>query len=154
MSGTHKAISPRDWPRPKGYSDAMVAEGRIVTLAGQIGWDPIALELVSDDFVQQTRQALANILTALEAAGGRAEDLVRLNWYITDRSAYLGNLKPIGKAYREEFGKHFPAMSVVIVSGLLEPGAKVEIEGTAVIPEKANTKVTKEKKSRSRSKKK
>jgi enamine deaminase RidA (YjgF/YER057c/UK114 family) len=137
MSGAHKSVSPKDWPRPKGYSDAMVAEGRIVTLAGQIGWDPIALELVSDDFVQQTRQALANVLTALEAAGGKAEHLIRLNWYITDRNAYLGNLQDIGKAYRSEMGKHFPAMSIMIVSGLLEPGAKVEIEGTAVIPKKA-----------------
>ena len=143
MSGVHKAVNPRDWPRPRGYSDAMVAAGTIVTLAGQIGWDPIALELVSEDFVQQTRQALANVLTALEAAGGKAQHLVRLNWYITDRDAYLGKLKEVGEVYRSEMGKHFPAMSVVIVSGLLEPGAKVEIEGTAVIPKQASTKVAK-----------
>jgi enamine deaminase RidA (YjgF/YER057c/UK114 family) len=111
----------------------MIAEGKIITLAGQIGWDPVREELISADFVQQTRQALANVASALEAAGGKPEHLVRLTWYITDRRAYLDNLKAIGEAYREEIGSHYPAMSVVIVAGLIEPGAKVEIEGTAVL---------------------
>ena len=137
MSSGHKAVSPKDWPRSKGYSNAMVAEGSIVTLSGQIGWDPIGLKIVSEDFVQQARQALANLLTVLQAAGGKTEHLVRLNWYITDRIAYLENLKEIGAAYRSQMGKHFPAMSVVIVSGLVEPGAKVEIEGMAAIPKQA-----------------
>lgn len=133
MSELPKTVNPSDWPPPSGFSNAMVAEGRIITLAGQIGWDPIVQELVSSDFVQQSRQALANLLTALEAAGGKAVNLVRLTWFITDRDAYLGSLKDLGKAYREEIGNHYPAMSVVIVAGLLEPGAKVEIEGTAVL---------------------
>lgn len=133
MSELPKTVNPSDWPPPRGFSNAMAAEGRIITLAGQIGWDPIVQELVSSDFVQQSRQALANLLTALEAAGGKAVNLVRLTWFITDRDAYLGSLKELGKAYREEIGNHYPAMSVVIVAGLLEPGAKVEIEGTAVL---------------------
>ena len=133
MSKLPKPVNPSDWPPPRGFSNAMVAEGRIITLAGQVGWDPIVQELVSSDFVQQSRQALANLLTALEAAGGKAENLVRLTWFITDRKAYLAGLKELGKAYRGEIGNHYPAMSVVIVAGLVEPGAKVEIEGTAVI---------------------
>jgi enamine deaminase RidA (YjgF/YER057c/UK114 family) len=111
----------------------MIAEGKVITLAGQIGWDPVREELISADFVQQTRQALANVMSALEAAGAKAEHLVRLTWYITDRNAYLDNLKAIGEAYRGEIGNHYPAMSVVIVAGLIEQGAKVEIEGTAVL---------------------
>jgi enamine deaminase RidA (YjgF/YER057c/UK114 family) len=129
-----KTLNPKEWPRPSGYSNVVVAEGRIVTIAGQIGWDPRAEELVSDDFVQQSRQALANVLTALEAAGCGPENLIRLTWYITDRDAYLKNGKPLGKAYQEELGKNYPAMSVVVVAGLLEKGAKVEIEATAILP--------------------
>ena len=133
MSELPNPVNPLDWPPPRGFSNAMVAEGKIITLAGQVGWDPIVQELVSSDFVQQARQALANLLTALEAAGGKAANLVRLTWFITDRDAYLGGLKELGKAYREEIGNHYPAMSVVIVAGLLEPNAKVEIEATAVL---------------------
>jgi len=133
MSQLPKLVNPKEWPLPSGYANATVAEGKIVNIAGQIGWDPITERLVSDDFTQQSRQAIANVLTALEAAGGKAENIVRLTWFITDREAYLANTKQIGKAYREELGKHYPAMSVVIVAGLLVPGAKVEIEGTAVI---------------------
>jgi enamine deaminase RidA (YjgF/YER057c/UK114 family) len=133
MSELPKPVNPSDWPPPRGFSNAMVAEGRIITLAGQVGWDPIVQELVSSDFVQQARQALANLLTALEAAGGKAANLVRLTWFITDRDAYLSSLKELGKAYRDEIGNHYPAMSVVIVAGLLESNAKVEIEATAVL---------------------
>lgn len=134
MKKSNNVVNPKDWPRPSGYSNVVVAEGRIVTIAGQIGWDPRAEELVSDDFVQQSRQALANVLTALEAAGCGPENLIRLTWYITDRDAYLKNGKPLGKAYQEELGKNYPAMSVVVVAGLLEKGAKVEIEATAILP--------------------
>lgn len=133
MSKMPKLVNPKEWPLPSGYTNATVAQGKIVTIAGQIGWDPITERLVSDDFAQQSRQAIANVLTALEAAGGKAENLVRLTWFITDREAYLANTKQIGKAYREELGNYYPAMSVVVVAGLLVPGAKVEIEGTAVI---------------------
>jgi enamine deaminase RidA (YjgF/YER057c/UK114 family) len=133
MSEAPKCVNPSTWPRPSGFSHSIIAEGKIITLAGQIGWDPLREELVSADFVQQTRQALANVVSALEAAGAKAEHLVRLTWYITDRKAYLDNLKAIGEAYREEIGPHYPAMSVVIVAALIEQGAKVEIEGTAVL---------------------
>lgn len=134
MSGLPKAANPPLWPRPSGYANAMVAEGKIIAIAGQIGWDPVTKKLVSADFVQQTRQALANVLTVLEAAGAKSEHLIRLTWFITDRDAYVRNLKKIGKAYREELGRHYPAMSVVVVAGLVESEAKIEIEATAVLP--------------------
>ncbi len=134
MSELPEPVNPSAWPRPSGYSNAVVAQGNVIAIAGQIGWDPITQKLVSDDFVQQSRQALANLVTALEAAGAKAEHLIRLTWYITDREAYVANKKQIGEAYRQEIGNHYPAMSVVIVAGLVEEGAKVEIEATAVIP--------------------
>lgn len=134
MSHLPAPLNPPTWPRPSGFANAMIGEGRIAAVAGQIGWDPVSKKLISADFVQQTRQALANVLVALEAAGGKAENLIRLTWYITDRNAYLTNLKQIGEVYREEVGNYYPAMSVVIVAGLIEHGAKVEIEATAVLP--------------------
>lgn len=133
MSNLPKLVNPEGWPQPKGYANAVVAAGQILTIAGQIGWDPVTERLVSDDFVLQARQALANVVTALKAAGGKAEHLVRLTWYITDPDAYRANLKEIGRAYRDEVGRYYPAMSVVVVAGLLERGARVEIEATAVI---------------------
>lgn len=133
MSETPKSVNPLGWPRPIGFSNAMIAEGKIVAIAGQIGWDPITEELVSADFVQQSRQALANVISSLEAAGGKPQNLVRLTWYLTDRTEYLSHLKELGAAYREEVGSYYPAMSVVIVAGLLEEGAKVEIEALAVL---------------------
>lgn len=142
MSEAAKVVNPLGWPRPRGFSNAMVAEGKIIAIAGQIGWDPVTEKLVSADFVQQTRQALANVVTALEAAEAKTENLVRLTWYITDRTAYLANLKPIGQAYREEIGNHYPAMSVVVVGALIEPGAKVEIEATAIVPPSAEQKTS------------
>ena len=134
MSELPEPVNPSAWPRPSGYSNVVVAQGKVIAIAGQIGWDPITQKLVSNDFVQQSRQALANVVTALEAAGAKAEHLIRLTWYITDREAYVANKKQIGEAYRQEIGNHYPAMSVVIVAGLVEEGAKVEIEATAVIP--------------------
>ena len=145
MSKLPKLVNPKEWPLPSGYANAAVGQGKIVSIAGQIGWDPITERLVSDDFTQQSRQAIANVLTALEAAGGKAENLVRLTWFITDREAYLANKKQIGKAYREELGKHYPAMSVIVVAGLVEPGAKVEIEGMALLTGKGKTKPKKSK---------
>jgi enamine deaminase RidA (YjgF/YER057c/UK114 family) len=133
MSDLPEPINPPAWPRASGYSNAVVAAGKIIAIAGQIGWDPITQKIVSDDFVQQTRQALANVVIALHAAGGKAENLVRVTWYITDRDAYLANRRQVGEVYREEIGNHYPAMSVVVVAGLVEQGAKVEIEATAVI---------------------
>lgn len=138
-------VHPPDWPRPSGYSTVMIGEGKLVAIAGQIGCDPITDDVVSDDFAQQSRQALANVLTALEAAGGKAEHLIRLTWYITDRDAFLKNCEKIERAYREELGDHYPAMSVIVVSGLLEPRAKVQIEATALLQPRTNTKGTKAK---------
>ena len=133
MSGT--LIHPESWPAGSGYAHGMIARGRVVTIAGQIGWDPVAQVVVAGSIVEQTRQALANIVTVLAAAGGAPADLVRLTWFVTDRDAYLRERKDIGAAYRAVIGRHFPPMSVIVVAGLLEPGALVEIEATAVLPQ-------------------
>ena len=133
MRDLRSVINPEGWPQPKGYANAVVAAGQILVIAGQIGWDPVTERLVSDDFVPQARQALANVVTVLKAAGAKTEHLVRMTWYITDPDAYRANLKEIGRAYRDEVGRFYPAMSVVVVAGLLERGARVEIEATAVI---------------------
>ena len=103
-------------------------------LAGQIGWDPVSLQVVPGGIVPQARQAFLNIMTLLRAAGASPDQLVRLTWFVTDRDAYLNERVAIGAAYRDVIGRHFPAMSVVVVAALLEPGAVVEIEATAVIP--------------------
>lgn len=145
MSKSTRAVNPSGWPYPSGYSNAVVGKGNVVAIAGQIGCDPLTDQLVSDDFAQQSRQALANVLTALEAAGGKAEHLVRLTWYITDRDAFLRTSATIEDAHREELGGHSPAMSVVVVAGLLEPRAKVQIEATALIKPRVNSRVTKPK---------
>ena len=126
-------VQPAGWPRPSGYSNAMVREGRVVAVSGQIGWDPISRDIPSDDFASQTRMALQNVLTVLRAADAGPEHVVRLTWYVTSRDEYLAALRPIGDAYRALFTGHYPAMSVVIVAGLVEPRAKVEIEATAVV---------------------
>jgi enamine deaminase RidA (YjgF/YER057c/UK114 family) len=129
-----RAIVPEGWAAPRGYAHGMAAEGgRTVFTAGQIGWDPATLEFASDDFVEQARQALENVVALVRAAGGGPEDLVRLTWYVTDREEYLREQKRLGEAYREVLGRHYPAMAVVVVAGLLEAPAKVEIEGTAVV---------------------
>ena len=129
-----RAFEPEGWPRPRGYSDAMAAEGRIVCVAGQVGWDPRTQRIVSPDFVAQTRRALENVVAALAAAGAGFTDVVRLTWYVTDRDAYLTHQQQVGAAYREVCGRHYPAMSVVVVAALIEAGARVEIEATAVVP--------------------
>jgi enamine deaminase RidA (YjgF/YER057c/UK114 family) len=131
----HDAIEPEGWPRPRGYANGVVATGRVVTIAGQIGWNPVTGAFESDDFAAQTRQTLHNVVAVLLAANARPHDLVRLTWYITARDEYIAARKQIGAAYREIIGNHYPPMSVVFVSGLLEDQAKVEIEATAVIPE-------------------
>lgn len=126
-------VHPKDWAAPKGYANGIAAEGRQVFIAGQIGWDKDA-KLVSDDFVAQVEQALSNIVEVLAAAGGEPRHLVRINWYVTDKAAYVARQAEIGAAYRRVVGRHFPAMTLLVVAGLLEEGAKVEIEATAVIP--------------------
>jgi enamine deaminase RidA (YjgF/YER057c/UK114 family) len=133
--GEPEMILPEGWPRPAGYANAVAAQGRVIALAGQIGWNPETRTFESDDFVEQARHAFRNIRTVLEAAGARPEDVVRLTWYITDRAEYLDRRAALGAAYREVFGRHFPAMTVVVVAGLIEPRARIEIEATAVLAE-------------------
>lgn len=128
-------IHPDGWLAPSGYSNAIVATGRIVAVAGQVGWDPRSGEIDSYDFAAQTAQALRNVVAVLASAGGRPEHLVRLTWFITNRTAYMSARAAIGESYRDIIGRHYPAMSAVIVAGLMEPHALVEIEATAVLPE-------------------
>ena len=134
MSKLPDPINPGEWPRPSGYSNAMVAAGRVIAIAGQIGWDVRTRELVSDDFVAQVRQALVNVTKVLQAAGAGPQEVVRLTWFITDKQAYVSRQQEVGAVYREVMGKHFPAMSVVVVNALVEDRAMVEIEATAVLP--------------------
>ena len=128
-------VQPDGWPRPRGYSNGAVASGRFVVLAGQIGWNPVSGQFEVADFVGQTRQALTNIVALLLEGGARPRDLVRLTWFILDREEYLSAGRDIGAVYRELIGDHYPPMSVVLVSGLLERQARVEIEATTVIPD-------------------
>jgi enamine deaminase RidA (YjgF/YER057c/UK114 family) len=133
MKNEFDVLHPKDWPAPKGYANGIVAQGRQVYIAGQIGWTAEA-KLVSDDFVAQVEQALANIVQVLAEAGGEPAHLVRMTWYLTDKSEYMSRQKEIGAAYRRVIGRHFPVMSAIVVAGLIEDGAKVEIEATAVLP--------------------
>ena len=128
---------PEGWAVPHGYSNGAVATGRIVTIAGQVGWSPDTCVFDSDDFGAQARQALHNVVAVLLAAGARPHDLVRLTWFVVDRDEYVAARKEVGAAYREIIGDHYPPMSLVFVSGLLERRARLEIEATAVIPEHA-----------------
>ena len=128
-----KTILPEGWPRPKGYANGIVAEGKLLFIAGQIGWNERE-EFESDDFVAQVEQALKNIVAVLNAAGGKPEHIARLTWYVTDKKEYLSRLVDVGAAYRRTLGSVFPTMSLVQVVALVEDRAKVEIEATAVIP--------------------
>ena len=126
-------LQPATWAKPQGYANGIAAEGRQVFIAGQIGWNERA-QLVGDDFVAQVKQALTNVVAILAEAGGEPRHLTRLTWYVTDKAAYIARRKEIGEAYRSVVGRYFPTMTLIVVAGLLEEGAKVEIEGTAVIP--------------------
>ena len=126
-------IQPPGWPRPRGYSNGIVATGRVLFIAGQIGWDEHNT-IVSDRFEDQAAQALRNIVAVLTAAGGEPKHLVRLTWYVVDKHAYNAALAQVGKAYREIIGEHYPVMTLVQVAELLEDRALVEIEATAVLP--------------------
>jgi enamine deaminase RidA (YjgF/YER057c/UK114 family) len=127
-------LQPPGWAAPKGYSNGVAASGRQVYLAGQIGWNE-SQQLVSSRFAVQVRQALQNIMVLLAQAGGRPEHLVRLTWFVTNLDEYRAELKEIGAAYRDVVGRHYPPMSVVQVVALVQRGAKVEIEATAVVPD-------------------
>ncbi|HEX3550010.1 MAG TPA: RidA family protein [Candidatus Elarobacter sp.] len=126
-------VQPPGWPRAKGYAHGVRASGTTVFVSGQIGWDEHG-RFAADDIAGQVRQALTNVVAVLAAAGARAEHVARMTWYVTDKREYLAAQRAIGEAYRDVVGRHFPAMSVVEVSALIEDAAKVEIEATAVIP--------------------
>jgi enamine deaminase RidA (YjgF/YER057c/UK114 family) len=128
-----KILQPPGWPRPRGYANGVAAEGRLVFVAGQIGWDASGA-FPSSDLPGQVRQTLRNVLAVLAEAGGAAEHITRLTWYVVDRDEYVSSAREIGAAYREVMGGHYPAMAVVQVAGLVEEQARVEIEATAVVP--------------------
>ena len=129
----HRLLHPRHWKRAKGYANGIAAEGRIVFVAGQVGWNADQ-KFESQDFVAQTRQALQNIVAVVREAGGAPEHITRLTWFITDKKEYLSRLAEVGEAYRSVMGTHFPAMTMVQVVALVEDEAKVEIEASAVMP--------------------
>jgi enamine deaminase RidA (YjgF/YER057c/UK114 family) len=128
-----RSLNPPGWPRPQGYANGVVASGRQVFVAGQIGWEA-GERLVDGGLVPQVRQALRNCLAVLAEAGGGPQHVTRMNWFVTDKDAYAAARPAIGEVYRELMGSSYPAMSLLEV-GLLEPGALVEIEVTAVIPD-------------------
>jgi len=128
-------LQPPAWARPRGFANGIAVKGgTTVYIAGQVGYTGQG-EWREKAFAGQFRQALANILEVLAEAGGRPEHLVRLTWYVLDKQEYLGALKEVGAAYRELIGRHYPVMAVLQVSGLVEAGARLEIEATAVIPD-------------------
>lgn len=129
----HKTIHPEGWLPAKGYANGMLTRDGVLHIGGQIGWDA-QQRFVSDGFIGQMRQALANIRAIVEAAGGSVEHVTRLTWFVTDKQDYLAHQAEVGAAYRDVFGRHFPAMSVVVVAGLIEDAAVVEIEATAHLP--------------------
>jgi enamine deaminase RidA (YjgF/YER057c/UK114 family) len=127
-------LHPPGWPRARGYSNGVAATGRTISVSGMVGWDASG-QFQSDDFVDQARQALKNIVAVLAEGGARPEHIVRMTWYVLDKRAYLGAASALGAAYRDVIGRHYPAMSAVQVSGLMEERALVEIEATAIVPE-------------------
>jgi enamine deaminase RidA (YjgF/YER057c/UK114 family) len=130
----HEVLWPAGWKRPRGYANGVAATGRQLFVAGMIGWDADE-RLVGDDLVAQVRQALANVVAVLAAGGAGPQHIVRMTWYVVDRAAYLAAQREIGAAFRECIGHFAIAMTAVEVRGLMEPGALVEIEVTAVVPE-------------------
>lgn len=127
-------LQPPGWARPKGYSNGVVCKGRMVFVAGQVGWDEQE-KFRTDDLVGQVRQSLTNIVGILAQAGARPADIVRMNWYLADQKEYNARLAEIGEVYRTIIGKHFPAMTALQVAGFVEDGAKIEIEATAMLPD-------------------
>lgn len=130
-----KTLQPPGWARPKGFANGIAARGTLVFIAGQVGWTGQG-EWRERSFAGQFRQALHNVLSVLREANGKPEHIARLTWYVLDKKEYLASLKEVGAAYRELMGRHYPTMAVVQVSGLVEDEARLEIEATAVVPEK------------------
>lgn len=130
---TLTVLQPQGWPRPKGYANGMAGVGRLVLVAGQVGWDTEGR--FAEGFAAQTAQALRNILAVLAEAGGGVEHIARLTWFVADMQAYRDSAAALGPVWREVMGRHFPTMSVVGVAALVEPAALVEIEATAILPD-------------------
>ena len=130
----HTILQPEGWAKPIGYANGMAATGRMVFVGGQVGWNANC-EFESDDFSEQVRQTLKNVVAILAEGGAEPKHITSMTWYFTDKKEYLANLKGIGQAYREIIGRHFPAMAAMQVVALVEDRAKVEIQATAVIPE-------------------
>ncbi|HEY2392420.1 MAG TPA: RidA family protein [Candidatus Angelobacter sp.] len=129
-----KFLQPPDWPRPNGYSNGVATKGNLVFLSGIVGWNAQG-EFESSGFTAQVRQSLLNIVEILKQANAKPEHIARMTWYVLDKNEYLAAAKEVGEVYREIIGRHYPAMTVVQVSGFLEAKARVEIEVTAVVPE-------------------
>ncbi|MFZ3290212.1 MAG: RidA family protein [Telluria sp.] len=127
-------LQPPGWPRARGYSNGIAASGRTVCVSGMVGWDA-QCQFRTDDFAGQVRVALQNIVAVLAEADARPEHIVRMTWYVLDKKEYVNAYPEIGVAYREVIGRHYPTMSAVQVAGLIEDGARVEIEVTAIVPE-------------------
>jgi enamine deaminase RidA (YjgF/YER057c/UK114 family) len=129
-----KTLQPNGWTKPMGYANGVSARGRVIHVAGQIGWNKDS-KFETDDFVGQVTQSLQNVVAVLACDGARPEHIVSMTWYFTSKSEYLDNLKAVGQAYRETIGRHFPAMTAIEVSALMEDRAKVEIQVVAVAPD-------------------
>ena len=133
---THQVLQPEGWAPPRGYANGIAARGTQVFVGGQIGWNA-AQQFESDDFIDQCRQTLRNVLAVLREAGAGPEHMARMTWYVVSRDEYNSRLKELGTVYREVIGRHFPAMTCVQVAALMEASARVEIEVTAVVPDAA-----------------
>lgn len=134
MAREKKTVQPEGWARPKGYANGVVAEGRMLFVAGQVGWDPTTeVPTFPTSFAAQFEQALKNVMAVVQAAGGTSADIVRMTVYVTDKREYLASLKEVGEGWKRQLGREFPAMALVQVSALVEDQAKVEIEATAVL---------------------
>lgn len=130
---THKIIQPEGWAPAKGYANGVLTEDGTLYIGGQIGWTA-AQAFESHDFIGQMEQALRNIVAVVEAAGGQIEHITRLTWFVIDKAEYLARQREVGEVYRRVLGRHFPAMSMLVVAGLVEDDALLEIEATAQIP--------------------
>jgi enamine deaminase RidA (YjgF/YER057c/UK114 family) len=130
----HTVILPEGWPRPRGYANGISARGRMVFVGGQVGWTSDQ-QFASDDFVDQFRQALENVVAVLRAADAGPEHVTQLTWYFTSRDEYVARLSEIGAVWRETFGRNYPAMAAVEVSALVEPRARIELQAIAVVPD-------------------
>lgn len=130
-----RKVEPTGWARPSGYSNGVAASGEILFISGQVAWDE-SQNIVSPDFVTQSRRALENVVSVVKAWGGTSADVMRLTWYVTDLTLYRNSTAALGVVYRDVMGGHYPAMTLVQVAGLVDDGALVEIEATAVLPER------------------